>query len=173
MIWFKLKKLETKLAHSEVSEDTALQYLLSFLVLFAIIFTLPNSDRYSGYSWEISEFILDLLITVVGARTVFSINQKGDNREFLKRFLSLSFVNGARLLIVLMPLWLVYKIIMYVIPQNLFLFLNDLFSGDTAGLLFSLALSLIFYLLLIRSFKRVNGDVKERENEVITEGEIL
>jgi len=156
MIWLKLKKLETKLINNEISEKTSFQYLLAYLIFLAVAMSLPNEEKFSDWGWEAGDVLLGLVITIVGTYSVFSINQKGDNRDFIKRYLSLSFVNGLRLVLLALLLELFYKVVMFVIPLEQWHFFNDLLSGDLPALLYSIVLSLAFYWLLIRSFLRVN-----------------
>lgn len=156
MIWLRLKKLETKLINNDISEKTSFQYLLVHLVLIALVMTIPGEEEFSHWGWKAGRGLLDLVITVVGTYLVFSINSKGDNRDFVKRYLSLSFVNGLRLVLLILLLELFYKVVMFIIPLELWQFFNELFSGDIPVLLYPIVTSLVYYWLLMRSFTRVN-----------------
>lgn len=156
MIWLRLKKLETKLINNDISEKTSFQYLLIYLVLIALVMTIPGKEEFSHWGWKAGKGLLDLVITVVGTYLVFSINSKGDNRDFVKRYLSLSFVNGLRLVLLILLLELLYKVVMFIIPLELWQFFNELFSGDIPVLLYPILTSLVYYWLLMRSFIRVN-----------------
>lgn len=166
MIWFNLKELERKLIQYELSENAAFQYLLVIMILITLAFYAPGVKGYTHYAWEIGDVILELLITVVGIYTLYSVNSKGDNRDFLKRYFSLSFVVGLRLLIFYLAVRLIFKIIMFVIPLDLWYSVNDLLSEDVREFIFSTVFSLIFYWLLVRSFKRINSHRRENKKEL-------
>ena len=103
------------------------------------------------------------LITIVGTYLVFKVNSDGDNRDFLKRYFSLSFVNGLRLVLFAVGIRLIFKIIMFVIPLDLWHTINDFFGEDAGEFFFDIILSIIFYVLLMASFKRVNaGRIEEK-----------
>ncbi|APS38938.1 hypothetical protein [Salegentibacter sp. T436] len=155
MIWFNLKKLERLLIQNKITESISYQYLLVFLVLITLSTNAPETD-FSHYGWEISYIILELLITIVGTYLVFKVNSDGENRDFLKRYFSLSFVNGLRLVIFYLVLRLIFKIIMFVIPLDLWHSVNDFLGEDAGEFFFDIIFSLIFYWLLMSSFKRVN-----------------
>ncbi|MBO2544420.1 hypothetical protein J0871_08355 [Salegentibacter sp. BDJ18] len=162
MIWFNLKKLERLLIQNKITEAISYQYLLVFLVLITLSANAPETD-FSHYGWEISYIILELLITIVGTYLVFKVNSDGDNRDFLKRYFSLSFVNGLRLVIFYLVLKLIFKIIMFIIPLDLWHSINDFFGEDAGEFFFDIIFSLIFYWLLMSSFKRVNsGRIEEK-----------
>ncbi|PRX38699.1 hypothetical protein [Salegentibacter salegens] len=162
MIWFNLKKLERLLIQNKITEAISYQYLLVFLVLITLAANAPETD-FSHYGWEISYVILELLITIVGTYLVFKVNSDGDNRDFLKRYLSLSFVNGLRLALFAVVISLIFKIIMFVIPLDLWHSINDFFGEDFGDFFFHIMLSLVFYLLLMASFKRVNSGGSEEK----------
>lgn len=118
MIWFNLQKLERLLIQNKITEAISYQYLLVLLVLLTLSANVPVKV-FSNTGWEISYIILDLLITIVGTYLVFKVNSNGDNRDFLKRYFSLSFVNALRLIIFYLVLRLIFKIIMFIIPLDL------------------------------------------------------
>jgi len=161
MIWFNLKKLERLLIQNKITEAISYQYLLVFLVLITLSANAPETD-FSHYGWEISYIILELLITIVGTYLVFKVNSDGDNRDFLKRYFSLSFVNGLRLVLFAVLIRLVFKIIMFVIPLDLWYTINDFFGEDSGEFFFDIILSIVFYMLLMASFKRVNAGRNEK-----------
>lgn len=159
MIWFKLKKLEKKLAAGKLTEKAGMQYLLTWIVLLAILFYLPGSSSpYSTASWEFGAFILNLAIVLGTIHYLYKICHRNTKDNFLKKFISLSFVTGLRLLLVYSLLWLTYKIFMYNIPDELFLSITGLWIEDVGDLLLSLILTTTYAVLLIKSFKRVNRE---------------
>lgn len=156
MIWIRIKELERRLITNELSEKASLYYLLAYIIVFLICIYLPEFSGYSNEWYYLAEFLIILTVLVLSFSTAFSINKNSGNRNFLKPALSLSFVIGFRLLILFTLLHLLYKIIMFIIPHDIFVFLSNLTTGNIPNLLFTLIISLTFYFLLIRSFKRIN-----------------
>lgn len=163
MIWLNLKKLERLLIQNKITESISYQYLLVFLVLITLTSNVSKTDDFSHYGWEISYIILELLITIVGTYLVFQVNSDGNNRDFLKRYFSLSFVNGLRLALFAVFIRLIFKITMFIIPLDLWHSINDFFGEDAGEFFFDLTLSVIFYVLLMASFKRVNSAKSEEK----------
>jgi hypothetical protein len=97
--------------------------------------------------------ILELLITIVGTYLIFQVNEKGDNRDFLKRYFSLSFVNGLRLVLFAVLIRLVFKIIMFVIPLDLWYSIKDFLGKYSGEFFFDIILSTVYYVLLMASLK--------------------
>lgn len=158
MIWLNLTALERKLANFMLSAQTAYSYLLTFLIILIIIFYLPRDSSFPFGWWDLAELLLVLLLSIIGLKKVFSTNQKGDNREFLKRFISLSFVTGLRLLIAVMVIWLAYKIIMFIIPLDYFVPVERATNHPAIQMIVFPAVVGIFFYLLIKSFRRINSE---------------
>jgi hypothetical protein len=173
MIWFRLKKLERKLAKRELSEHNAFRYLMTYLLVFVTLMALPEVSSYSGWNWDISHYIITLLLTIGATYTSFRINEKGDNRDFLKRFISLAFVIGVWVLIGVLLLRLIYKIILFVVPLDVYNTISNIITTDLFQWLSSLAGIIIFYWLLLRSFKNVQKFAEHRRKEIRTESQVL
>ncbi len=169
MIWFRLHKLERKLAKRELSEHNAFRYLITYLIVFVTLAAIPEITPYPSWNWDISHYIISLLITIGATYTAFRINEKGDNRDFLKRFISLAFVIGIWIILGVLLIRLAYKILLFVIPLDLFNTISNIVSNDLFQWLSSIAGIIIFYLLLLKSFKNVQGVVENRREEIRTE----
>lgn len=169
MIWFGLNKLESKLAKRELSEHNAFRYVMTYLIAFVTLMALPEITPYSGWNWDISHYIITLFLTIGATYTCFRINEKGDNRDFLKRFISLAFVIGVWVLIGVLLVRLIYKVILFVIPLDLFNTISNVIPTDLSQWLSSLVGILIFYWLLLRSFNNVQRFAEHRRNKKKTE----
>lgn len=158
MIWLNLKALEINLANYRVTSKNTLGYLLTILIIFTLLFYMPQDSTYPFTAWDLGEMLLVLLITIVSVRRIFSINQKGDNRDFLVRFLSLAFVIGLWVLIAVLLIWLAYKVIMFIIPLDYYVAIDRLMTHEaTEFLVFPISI-LVFYYLMQRSFTRINSN---------------
>ena len=158
MTWYNYKKLERTLATGQLPEKETYHYLLILLLGVAICIFFPESvTSYSDFSWYFIEFGLFLLVLNLAVRRSYKINSGGQNREFSMRFISLSMVHGFRLLIWVAILGLLYKIIMFIIPLQIFLFINELLLPNWTDLIVFTGLFFLYALLVIRSFKRINS----------------
>ena len=152
MIWFDIKELERKLKIGDVSESAFFNYLLENLIILSIFPYLSTNDY--TVKWVIVvEIIIGIIVTVVGAKMTFDINSAGDKKDYLGRFLSLSFVIGLRLfafiVIIGIPIALIFGLLNrnFDIDENLKDFLE---LGLVAGL------SIFYYFMLTNSFKKVS-----------------
>lgn len=160
MIWYNIPKLEKRLATDTIAENHAYYYLLAFLVVTSIFIFFPESTTsYSGIWWDVSEFLLFLILVILGVSSTYKINAAGDNRDYSRRFISLAVIHGFRLLIWVGIIGLLYKIIMFIIPLEIFSFLNDLASTDWTEIFIFIGIFIVYYLLMVRSFKKVNSSV--------------
>ena len=157
MTWYNIRKLESRLSTGEIKENDAYQYLLTLLIFLAVIIFFPESTTsYSGFWWDLAEFVIFSVILILTVRNTYLINARGENRDFTSRFISLAFVHGFRLLIWVGIIGLLYKIIMFIIPLQIFHFINALLIPDWTDLIIFTAVFIAYYLFMIRSFKRVN-----------------
>lgn len=166
MIWLNLRILETKLSNHLLTAQAAFNYLFTFLIVLIILIYLPRDSSFPFDGWDLAELLLVLLTSIIGLKIVFSTNQKGDNHEFLKRFLSLSFVTGLRLLIAVMIIWLAFKIIMFIIPIDFFVPIDRAVNHPAMQMLFTPIVVVIFFYLITGSFRRINSGrylLKEKE----------
>ena len=158
MTWYNIKKLERRLCNDQLLEKEASHYLLALLIIMSICIFFPEPvTSYSAFSWHFVEFGLFLGILIFAVRSSYKINSEGQNREFSKRFISLTVVHGFRILIWVAVLGLLYKIIMFIIPLQIFLFINDLLLPNWTDLIVFTGIFFLFALLMIRSFKRINS----------------
>src|SRR5690606_13984444 len=135
----------------------AYQYLLTLLIFLAVIIFFPESTTsYSGFWRDLAEFVIFLVILILTFRNTDLINARRAHREFTTGLISLAFVHVIRLLICVGIIGLLYKIIMFIIPLQIFHFINALLIPDWTDLIIFTAVFIAYYLFMIRSFKRVN-----------------
>jgi prepilin signal peptidase PulO-like enzyme (type II secretory pathway) len=152
MIWLDIKELETGLKNGALSDKEALNYLLANLILYSVVPYIGGND--STNKWLIAlEIVVVIAVTVIGTKKTFDVNSAGDNRDYFKRFLSLSFVTGIRLLALVLVVAIPIGIIVYLVDKNL-----D--ANENTKDLFEVALTavsgIVYYFMLISSFKRVS-----------------
>ena len=152
MIWFEIKELEQGLKNGDLSDKAILNYLLANLIMYSIVPYISSNDYTT--KWLIAiEIVVAVAITVIGTKRTFDINCAGDNKDYFKRFLSLSFVTGIRLV--------VFAFIA-AIPVGIILYLVDKSIGENENVkdLFNLTMmavvGIFYYFMLTNSFKRVS-----------------
>lgn len=154
MIWPLVKKLEKKLLRDDFSDKTGYLYLVSFLLMVTFLLKFPNihsGDQSFG-------LVLNLLICGWGVGRTLEINSRTGNEDFLKRFLSLSLITGIKLCGGLLVFTFILKGVKYfaeIISPGLIE--GPLLSG-LPKLFIGAAASVIFFRMLIHSFKKVNAE---------------
>ncbi len=109
MIWPLVKKLEKKLISDDFSDKTGYLYLVGFLLMVTFLFKFPgihSGDQTFG-------LVLNLLICGWGVGRTLEINKETGNQDYLKRFMSLSFITGIKLCAGVLIFTLVLKAVKY------------------------------------------------------------
>lgn len=157
MIWFNVKKLERKLANDDFPRTLGYAYLIIFLSLLTFLCSLPEKSPASGNeSVKILTVVLILLISFWGTNKIMEVNRNSGIRDFFKKFLALSFVNGVRLLSGLAVFLFLVKGIRYLL-QTMYNFVQEgpLF-GNLSKVFLASVLSILFFQMLVNSFRRIN-----------------
>lgn len=157
MIWPLFKKLEKKLINNQFSEKTGILYLVSLLLMVTILLKVPGIHS-GGLS---SGLILNLLICAWGVGRTLEINKNSPYDDYLKKFMSLSFINAVKLCAGLLIFTLVLKAIKYFTEfLSPGLMQGPILDGVPKFVIGAIA-SVIFFIMLINSFKRVNAEEEE------------
>ena len=160
MIWLDIRELERRLKNGELTDKIAFSYLLTHLILLSIFSHIATDEDPVWSVWV--HLFISLGYTVWGVRRSFEINQQGDSRDYLKRFLCLSFVVGVRSLCLLFFLLLLLTVAITVagaVDASFFMSTNQKKLLELG--LFSVWVG-VYYHLLLSSFKRVSsGEVED------------
>ena len=101
MISFKIKKLEKELLAGKVSDLLTYKYLLSHLLLFALLNNSPGGGGDEDPLWAPWVRLIIVLVAISwGIGKTFELNRAGDNRDYFKRLISLSLVSSLRTIVV-------------------------------------------------------------------------
>lgn len=165
MIWFNLKELENKLIKNQISEKDSFYYVLAFSIIYALVFFGDQEDSFSNKWWSLLNLVIGLAITVYGLSKVFSINQLGDNTNFLKRLFPLAFVHSVRLVIFLVAIIFLFNITNEILMATSEFELTGIIPENLSFLLIENLTSIAFYFLLIKSFKKINSNIEVRPAE--------
>lgn len=150
MNWFNLEDLEKRLKNNEVSERESFNYLLVIFLLFFLSSYGDDLD-YNNSFFAFSDFILSISIAITGIWLTFKTNQSNDNQDYIIRFLSLYFVIGIRitvLLLILIPFFLLLNKTLGPLPENGV-------AEDAFFLSFITFFNILYYYLLVKSFQRL------------------
>ncbi len=153
MTWTDIKQLEKSLTDDTLSDKDVFYYLLTSSLITAIIPYL--SDNHSDNKiLALIELVFGVIFTIVLLRETFKINNLGDKRDYLKRFISLSLVSFIRLFLFALGPIILVTIILKVIDSMDILKYDDI----RQVFLFSVTIfmSIAYYVMLTNSFKRVN-----------------
>jgi len=154
MTWFDIKKLETDLTEGNITEKDAFNYLLATMLLFTVLPYLSDNIPTSKMS-SVIELVVGIIMTIVILKATFDINARGDNKEYLKRYISLSLVLFIRLMVyallpsigavIIMKVLASIGVVVYEAMANIFI--RSL----------SIVLVMAYYFMLTNSFKRINS----------------
>lgn len=152
MIWFDIKELEQGLKNDTLSDKDIFNYLLANLIMYSIVPYVSSNDYTT--KWLIAiEILVAVSITVLGTKRTFDINTAGDNKDYFKRFLSLSFVTGIRLLGFVCIAAIPVGIIVYLVDKNIGANEN---IKDFFDIALMAVVGILYYFMLTNSFRRVS-----------------
>lgn len=154
MVWFNIKNLERILVNSDSPHTLGYCYFVIFLTAWSVLYLYPNTSP-GAEELQIIGFIASLLISFWGFRKTLMVNQQGGNKDFYKKFFSLSFVTGLRVFGGLITFALILRGSRFLL-QIYLPFPEGPMLSEFSKLLLGPAIFLIFFILLINAFKRVN-----------------
>ncbi|WP_310594853.1 hypothetical protein [Flavobacterium sp.] len=152
MTWFNIKEVERKLINDELTDKESFDYLLYTSVLFTF-FTYVGVKEHTNDWLHFLEFIITLVITIVGIKATYTINAKGGQKDYLKRYTSLSFVAGIRLFVYAFLVAIPFGIIMAALNGNIE---KNQTNDEIIKLILVVIFGIVYYIQLTNSFKRVN-----------------
>lgn len=155
MVLYNIKELEKLLLEGKVSDRLAFNYLFIHLILFTLTAYIPQVGNDAAWSTWV-HLLISLVAIIWGVRRTFEINRNGDNKDYFKRFISLSFVAGIRTIVIGLIISLVLVVGTLIAEQ--FMASSAQFSlfKEVSELVAYALLNLVFFYILINSFKRIN-----------------
>ncbi len=156
MIWFNIKKLERKLAHDDFPETLGYSYLMIFLSLITFLYLFPGNTSSGNELLKTLTVISTLVISFWGISRIMEISNNVGNKDFFKRFLSLSFVTGARLMTGLVIFSLIARGAKSLLQEVFPALQQGPLFGEFSRIALATVASILFFKMLINSFRRVN-----------------
>lgn len=157
MIWYNIKELEKQLVAGKISELLTYKYLLSHLLLFALLNNYPGAGGDAGSLWAPwVRLIIVLVVISWGIGKTFETNRNGDNRDYFKRLISLSLVSSLRTIVVFFGYAAVISTAILLADRFGFNSVKDSIFSEVGQIVTYLFILLVYYYNLINSFKRIN-----------------
>ncbi len=151
MVWFNMKELEHKIACNSLSDKDGFNYLLAFVVVFAIAVILGGKIENSWFKF--SACLFHAFISVWGLNASFTANMGIDGRDFFKRFFAISWIIALRLFFAAIILIFLLLLIVGAISNEADVDLQELSPlKDLVIVVFGLLFTVIYYLLVIGKF---------------------
>lgn len=147
MVWFSLRKLEEKISFNQVTESDGYKYFMA-TAIFVAVQEMYNSQM--GFNSIIFlHDIISLAFTVVTILAAYEINNSTDGKDFLKRFISVTWMVKIRVLV------------LYIITLKLYMFYASHNGSSVEALVsqFMITIGLCTYSLIatLQSFKRIRA----------------
>lgn len=152
MTWFNIKELERKIINDELTDKESFDYLLYSSVLLTF-FTYIGTKEHTNDWLHFLELIISIVITILILKETYIINAKGGQKDYLKRYTSLSFVAGIRLFVYAFLGAIPLGIIMAALDGNVE---KNQTNEEIVKLIFISIFGIVYYIQLTNSFKRVN-----------------
>lgn len=146
MYFFNVNALARDLKNDKVTESEKAKYLFGTLLIETLAI-FPSSRDFSLI--KIFASIFGLLILVISFYLCFKANKKGDNKDFVSRFISLSFP----LLLLLVGVIILLGIVLFLAMSVAGTFREAQFAEFLQ--IITLPLSPLYYLILYRKIKFV------------------
>jgi len=145
MIWFNINDLEQQISTNRLSEKNGFNYLLASTI-YGFIYMLYATMSTFTYLTLIDTGIA-IVITIIFFPIIYKINASIDNKDFIKRFIAIGWVVRMKLLI--------YTLVFMFLYFNFFDPSSPSITQNVILSVFSIAMNLLFYVLIINSFKRL------------------
>ena len=154
MIWFKIKELEKLLIDRKLTDLVAFKYLMAHLLLYALLDNFPAQGEEDPWWSLYAQLFIALAAISWGIGRTFEINRAGDDKDYFKRLISLSLVASLRTIVAFIILAVFVSTAQILLtgmgyqPDNVW--------DEIIELIFQLLLIIVYYRILLSSFRRIN-----------------
>ena len=149
-----INKLIAELREDSLSQKKKFYYFLTFFILFIWIGLVFQYIPVEVNFMLVLDNVIYLVLSFCGLVICFKTNQKGDNINFIERFICLSIPISIRLTVIICIIYIPYFLIGYIIDFEAF----DRFTDKTnwVSILFTILFVSYFYGKLQKSIKSVS-----------------
>lgn len=156
MILFSIRELENLLIEGKISDKLIFNYLFIQIILLTLGGYLPLYEDFSPWAIWV-HLIISLVAIFWGVRKTYDINREGDNRDYFKRFISLSFVAGIRTIVFSLIFILILNVGERVIEEITTSSAKYVLWKNIFDLIGYVIFNVIYFYILITSFKRISS----------------
>ena len=161
MYWWNIKALANELKAKKVSQLEKFKYFFALTIVVVVIgelsYLFPLIEKPN--SLDILDSLAYIAVTAFGILACYKANKRGDNKEFIDRFICLSWPIGILLFVIFMISAVFYLIIGYSIAGDAF------FDQPTTlfDVLIFIGIEIAFYLWVRKYILYVSGAVKSKK----------
>lgn len=150
MYFWNIQNLRQKLIDNSLSEKSQMIYLMLTMVLYALSGQFAGSVYVEGYF--LAETIAILGTTILGIIYCYDGNMSGDGKEFIKRFICVSWLVTVRLILIALIIFFIIGLLM--LPfENL---VNDITENKLFDIASLIILEVIFFWLIHKHLKLIS-----------------
>lgn len=146
MNWFNLSKLENQICENKLTEDEVVKYWITLSILLTI------THYYSPHSYNLYaqiSYAASGIIAVVTVYYSYKIHKKAGKDFFIQKYIAISWMIYIRILLVT----LIYLLWYYTIFPKMQMNFKETYA---INILVQIILDISYFILIIRSFKRIS-----------------
>lgn len=160
MYWWNIKALANELKANKVPQYEKFKYFFAFMlvdaILFEFVYLFPLQEGPKVLDYVDSLAIIS--ITLLGIILCYKANKKGDNKEFIDRFICLSWPIGVRLFVIFIAVLIPY----FIIADSV---LGDSFMEETTivDVMITVVFSSAFYIWIYKYILQISATKKGKK----------
>lgn len=157
MYYWNIKGLAENLKNGTVSQRDKMKYFLFNLLAWSFTIYLIEYCPEEPNEMFFVRCIFELSAVIIGVLLCYKVNEQGDNKEFIDRFICLSWPIAIRCLVF-------YIVIYFSIGVVLGIFKMSHIVSDQMNIISDFLLNIVYYGLLYSYYGYISG-VRDRGNE--------
>ena len=111
MYFWKIDKLIQDIKDEKVTEKENVKYFIVSVLLYSVFSNPLLTMDMENDLLDVIAAVISVLTFVIGTYYIYTINKKGDNKNFITRYFCLSIPIGIRLFVVLMVIGLIQGVL--------------------------------------------------------------
>ena len=153
MYFWNAKSLANELKDGSLPQSERMKYLLTTVALYAILFEISAMLAEPVTALLILQSILIVAMTIVGTLACYEVNRRGDNREFIDRYICIGWVVIIKIMVLALAVYVVYMVIGLAVGGEAFARFLD--STSIVSMMFTTIVSIVYYWRVARHIERI------------------
>jgi len=120
MYFWKIDSLAQDLKNGSLPQSERFKYLLATLIIYAVVIELSVLFDEPTTIWHIVQSTFIVAITIAGTIYCYFVNRRGDNQEFIDRFVCLGWVVSVRITLLFLAIYSLYLFAGYTLGGEAF-----------------------------------------------------